>query len=192
MKLGKLKTGSIFLVLIFGLAACSNGGDPNRLVNLQGSVTQDNLVYHIESIERLKNIKTFDKTLFEQHPNEPKTFDEQGNVAQESTFFDIKISIENKSGNAESVYVNGIGIYKVDQQLKADMKSRSEIEYFSRPQKKTKELYKADIAPNTKETYDLGYFVDDDLLDNPALCLVINPMGYQFDNTNIHFISLNK
>lgn len=190
MKFGK--SGIALLILFFCLTACSKENVPNRLTNLKGFVTQDNLVYHIESIERLKNIEAYDKTLFEQHTAVSQDYDQQGNVINGKTLLVVKVSIDNKSQKTASLYVNGIELYKVDQQMKVDMKSRSEMEYFNRPQKSVKEFYKADIASNTKENYKFGYFVDDSILDDSALCMVINPIGHQLDDKSVNFLYLNK
>lgn len=192
MRCNKLCAVSIMLCLMFCLSACSKGETPNRLVGLKGSVTQQNLVYHIESVERLKNIQSYDKALFEKHKEQPNEFDEQGNVVQGKTFLAVKMLIDNKGENIANLYVNGIEVYAVDKQLKVDTKSRVEMEYFNRPQKSVKEFYKASIAPSAKETYEFGYFVDNAILNDPNLCLVINPNGNQLDDKNVVFISINK
>ena len=188
----KLLSGAILFFLIFCLTACSKNDDSNRLTDLNGSVTQQNLVYHIESIEHQKNVKSYDKSLFEQYSEESQKFDEQGNVIQGKTFFVVKVIINNKSENMDSLYVNGIEIYTLDQQLNVDTESRTKMEYFNRPQKNTKEFYKAVIASGTKETYEFGYFVDDAILNDPNLCLVINPRGNQLNDKNVVFITINK
>ncbi len=166
----------------FGLEAESNNGESDNpeaessadSANASdNTVTAEGLTFTFHEVEVTKKIGAHQKSKMLIW-NE--STDEAGNLTSDDTYVFIRITIKNESDSVREELVNGVKLRPlVDGEFTL---GGIEMRYFEQGlDPDAREFFYYTFQPHEEATFDLGYIVEDEALEQYEFCFVINMRG---------------